>query len=152
MDPASLERLVDIVASPRPGLWPLAPGWQALLALALLGLLALAARAALRWRADAYRRAALRALRGASSAAEIGALLKRTAISAFGRSRVASLSGAAWVSFLARTGPGFEAGPATRLPELCYDPRAAAGLTSVELEALRGAARSWIRRHRRPSC
>ena len=53
---------------------------------------------------DAYRRAALRELRGAESVVSIAELLKRAALAASPRTQVASLTGSAWVNWLAETG------------------------------------------------
>ena len=60
-------------------------------------------RAWRRWRTDAYRREALRELHGANSTAEVAEILKRTALVAYDRSQVASLSGAAWTQWLGQT-------------------------------------------------
>ena len=56
-----------------------------------------AAAIARRHRRNAYRREALRELEEAD-AADISAILKRTALVAFPREQVASLSGAAWMA------------------------------------------------------
>jgi len=74
--------------------------------LAMLGLMVLwvAVRGWRRWRANAYRRAALRALREAESLAAIAEVLKRAALTAANRSQVASLSGSSWLDWLEKTG------------------------------------------------
>ncbi|MBM4090802.1 MAG: DUF4381 domain-containing protein [Planctomycetes bacterium] len=103
-DPASLANLRDITTPPPVPWWPLAPGWWFLLT--VLGLIAVlaAVRGWRRWRANAYRRAALQALRGAENAASIAEILKRAALVASPRAQVASLTGSAWVKWLAETG------------------------------------------------
>ena len=103
-DPASLANLRDIVTPPPVPWWPPAPGWWFLLS--ALGLIAVlvAVHGWRRWRADAYRRAALRELCAAESVASIAELLKRAALAASPRTQVASLTGSAWVKWLAETG------------------------------------------------
>ena len=143
-DPASLQNLRDIVSPPPVPWWPLAPGWW--LVLMLLGLLlaVMALRGWRRWRAHAYRRDALRALREADSLASVAEILKRAALMAASRSRVASLSGSAWVQWLAETG-GRTVPPAARqaLSSGIYDESAVANAS--ELTAF---AAHWIRGHR----
>jgi hypothetical protein len=103
-DPASLDNLREIIFPPPVPWWPLAPGWWILLGLlTLLGVTA-AFRAWRTWRANAYRRAALRELAAGGSVAAIAEILKRTALVAYPRTDVASLSGSAWSAWLAETG------------------------------------------------
>jgi hypothetical protein len=61
-------------------------------------------RAWRKWRANAYRRAALRELAAGESVAAMAEILKRTALVAYPRTDVASLSGPAWLAWLAETG------------------------------------------------
>jgi hypothetical protein len=151
-----MESLVDLlaelndIAEPAPvSLFPATRAWAVLAAL-LVALLALAVRAFVRRRrATAYRRAALAELRALAPAVEAGdpgglarlqALLRRTALTAFPRADVATLTGDAWAGFLERTGGRF--GPlAAALAEAPY--RAVA----VDPAAALAAARHWIRRH-----
>ena len=67
------------------------------------GVAVLVAAAIVRHQRNAYRRAALQELATADAGA-ISAILKRTALAAFPREQVASLSGAEWLAFLDRTG------------------------------------------------
>lgn len=107
MTPGWLSQLAPAHAPPPPGWWPPAPGWWLLVVL----LLAAAATAAWWWR-DPYRRsrrAALRELRIiraddsdlVTSARAIESLLRRFAIAVFGATRVARLTGDAWLAFVA---------------------------------------------------
>ena len=151
-DPASLSGLADIVElSPVP-LWPPAPGWWVVGAVAATVLLAYAVRARAPYRANAYRRSALAELQGVAvddaAPVVVAALLKRTAIAGMGREAVAGLSGEEWVAWLnGRVGrPLFSDGAAKLLAELMYRP----GVTpdpAATTELIR-AARAWIRRHR----
>ena len=103
-DPASLENLRDIVELPPVPWWPPAPGWWALLTVAVVATLVVAFRIWRAWRAAAYRRGALRELESATNVAAIAEILKRTALAAYPRSEVASLSGSAWSQWLTETG------------------------------------------------
>ena len=93
-DPGSLDKLHDLALPDPVSLWPPAAG-IVVVALALLAVLAILGwRAAARYRANAYRRAALAAL-GATShddraAVEaVSAVLKRAALVAYPRPQVA---------------------------------------------------------------
>lgn len=155
----SLERLRDIVAPPPVPWWPPAPGWYVVGATALVLAGWLTWRAWVRWRAAAYRRAALAELRrletraadaGEREAAlrDLPALVKRTALAAFPRPAVASLSGAAWLGFLDRTGrtDAFTRGGGQVLGVLAYDPRAAR-LDDAAVSKLFRSVRAWIGAH-----
>lgn len=143
-DAASLANLRDIVTPPPVPWWPLAPGWW--LVLMLLGLFAVLAslRGWRRWRANAYRRAALRALREADSVASVAEILKRAALMATSRVQVASLSGSAWVQWLASTG-GRPVPPAASqfLSTGMYN-----GAGRANVKELTDFAAQWIRGHR----
>lgn len=154
-DATSLEHLVDIVVPPPVPWWPPAPGWYVVGGLALVLGLRAARRAWVRWHAAAYRRAALAELerlesQGQREAAlrELPALVKRTALAAFPRDAVASLSGAAWLRFLDRTGrtDAFTRGRGQVLGELVYDPRAARMDPAAAAELFR-VVRTWIGTH-----
>ena len=142
-DPASLENLRDIVIPPPVPWWPLAPGWWVLfIIMGLIAVLAVA-RCWRRWRANAYRRVALRALREADSVASVAEILRRAALMAASRTRVASLNGSAWVQWLTKTG-GCAVPPAVSqlLTSGIYDE---SGSTNAgELAAF---AAQWIRNH-----
>ena len=103
-DPASLENLRDIVVPPPVPWWPPAPGWWIVFAMLLVTVAVFGFRAWRSWHANAYRRQALRELRGVTSVAKIAEILKRTALGAYPRTDVASLSGTAWCQWLEETG------------------------------------------------
>jgi len=147
----SLQNLHDIVMPAAVGWWPVAPGWYLLAAAMAAGLLWAGIRSLRRYRRDRYRRAALRELErirrdgpDGQPETEIARLLKQTALAAWPRVQVASLSGANWSGFLVQTGAS-EA-DARRLENLAYR-RLKGG--ARELEQLCAAAEQWIRKHRR---
>lgn len=157
-DPASLENLHDIVVPPAVAWWPVAPGWYgvAIVLLAVCGWFL--ARRLRRWRRNAYRREALRALAQlqadgvqggvADVLPQAALLLRRVALSAYPRRQVAALYGDRWLEFLDRTGGhGAFAGAAGRvLLAGAYRPAEAPAPDAVAA-ALRACER-WIRCHR----
>lgn len=159
-DPGSLDRLVDIVSPPPAPWWPPAPGWSVVAGLAAAALLAVAVKELLRWRRNAYRRAALRELETLVAAAktdparwtELPSLLKRVALVAYSRYDVAALSGEPWLAFLDETAGShtFTAAPGQTLLSLAYDPQSVRRRTPEELVKTADAVRAWIRVHRDP--
>ena len=145
-DPASLENLHDIVQPVPVSWWPIAPGWWILLSLLVFAVLAIAVVAWRLWRANAYRRTALRELQGTTSADQMAEILKRTALAVFPRSDVASLSGAAWSDWLSRT-----AGvPVSHQVREMLTRGVFATPEPSSVNELQAFATYWIRHHRRP--
>lgn len=149
-DPADLSRLADIVVPPPVAWWPPAPGWWIVAAASLAILTILGTALVARRRRNAYRRASLAELAAIgtvddpASAAAVSAILKRTALTAYPRDMVASLTGAGWLAFLDRTSGSqdFTKGPGTGLT------RAAFGAPPGDGDAVAAAARRWVKRHR----
>jgi hypothetical protein len=137
------------IAPPEPvSMLPQAPGWYLLAGLLATGLLWLLWRAYMRWRVNAYRREALKelnAIEGASAIAALPSLLKRTALAAYPRERVASLTGDRWLSFLDGTvgAEEFSRDPGRSIATLAYSPS-----PEADHRKLIELARRWIRRHR----
>ncbi|MFK7870331.1 MAG: DUF4381 family protein [Roseobacter sp.] len=108
------DRLV-LPAAPAPvSMWPQTAGWLWLLA-ALVVLMTFLAWRIYAWRrATAYRRAALAALAVAGDdPAAIADILRRAALAAYARDRVAGLYGRDWLQFLDKTaGTSFATSPA----------------------------------------
>lgn len=138
-----LDRLEPIPEPPAVSFWPQTAGWI----WAVLGLVGLAF-VCIRWglrihRASAYRRAALRELAAAGSdPAAIAHVIRRTALAAFERSRVAALHGEAWLAFLDRSygGNGFQNGPGRIIASAPYR-------DAPETGGLADLAADWIRCH-----
>ena len=122
-------------------------GWWILLAVLLIVMGLVAWRMWRRHRRNAYRRLGLARLDGIATH-ELPALVKRTALDAYGREEVASLTDAAWLAFLdhAYGGTGFSNGPGRVLPALAYD--AATALSEGKQRELTDLIRTWIKRHR----
>jgi hypothetical protein len=142
------------ISLPDPVPWtPQTLGWYGLATVAAIALGWIAYRLYKRWRADAYRRAALAELgelERRDTLQGLPALLKRVALAAYPRTEVARLSGEAWLGFLDGTigSDGFTRGPGRLLPDLAYAPAAASRITDPDARALVSLARQWIRGHR----
>ena len=99
-----IDQLRDIVEPPAVSWWPLAPGWY------VLGISLLLGCGFFLWRLwqikqrNAYRVEALLQLEQSTSVAEIADVMKRSALHAYPREEVASLSGSAWCNWLEQTG------------------------------------------------
>jgi uncharacterized protein DUF4381 len=146
MKPNALERLHDFYQPQPPSWMPQTVGWYVVLALVVLLLAWGGWRLVAHWRRNRYRREALRELEHAAPSA-IPALMKRTALAAWPREQVASLSGERWLRFLeAHDGKdSFSKPPANLLVDLDYRETS---LAPEEERAIRRLAGDWIRRHR----
>ena len=176
-DPASLDRLHDIVAPPPVPWWPPAPGWYGVLGLVVILLLVLVLRSFMHWQRNRYRREALAELsrqelqlvdplRRSAALAALAELLKRTAITAFSRTRVAALTGPEWYAFLDHSGhtTAFSQGAGAQLASVVYYSGGGANLKESAAQTLAQHIRHWIKHHRpevlpsrtpsraRPSC
>jgi len=147
-DAGDLSRLADIVVPPPVPWWPPAPGWWLLLAALIAGLLILLLAAIRHWRRNAYRRAALDEIDAlppadAANVTALATILKRTALAAYPRAEVASLTGRAWLAFLDRTSGSEEF---TRNGDSLA--QAAYGRPAGDDTPLLAAARRWVKHHR----
>ena len=151
----SLAELRDIHQPEMISAWPPAPGWWLLALLLGLALMASCVWLFRRWRANSYRREALRELTILEDAWQedqddhayleaLQRLLKRVALTGFPREDVASLTGEAWLQFLdLSTGShDYSMGKPEALIEGNYRKD-----TVVDVAALQKAARQWINRH-----
>lgn len=143
---APLAKLHDFYQPPSPAWTPQTVGWYVLFAIIAILLLGLSVHLIRKWRANRYRREALRSLATASPN-QFSELLKRTALAAWPRESVASLSGEAWLDFLNKTSgtESFHDAPANRIEEVALR---SIHTSAEDEEALRSAAFFWIRRHR----
>lgn len=140
------QQLVDIV-EPAPVPWtPQTVGWLALLAVLLMGVGLLVRAWLLRRAANRYRRDALAELEALQppTVGAVNAILKRAAMQAYSRPRVAATAGQAWSEFLRASGPAGRLGEedAALLADGSYSRRGRDGSTLLPF------ARAWIRHHR----
>jgi hypothetical protein len=156
-DAASLDRLHDIVVPDPTPWWPPAPGWLWLAGMAAVLLVLALLAAFIRWQKNRYRREAFAELARLASAASpagsggllpaLGELLKRTALTAYPREDVATLTGPRWFAFLDSTGgTRFSAGLGEALERATYLARSEEQESARALELVR-EVRTWIRRH-----
>lgn len=153
-DPASLQNLNDIMAPGPLPWWPPAPGWYAVAAVVFVLAVWAIVRFLSKWRANAYRREALRHCAAIQSSGDeqlrqLPTVLKRTALSAWPRKQVASLSGREWHVFLDRTASTnlFTDGAGALLDRLAYPGKSEKPLTAEELSRLFEACFFWLRHH-----
>jgi hypothetical protein len=149
-DLGSLENLHDLVMPVPVSWWPPAPGWFIVSAVLVMVLGWWLIRAIQQWQSNSYRREALVLLgKIDGSGAELPILIKRVALSAYPRERVASLTGEQWLAFLDQTGhtDAFTTGAGRWLARVAYEPQLTASLSTSELNGLRTAVRDWILRH-----
>lgn len=147
--------LIDIPLPPEVNLWP--QTWESRIAIVAL----LAVVIAVVWRQVRYRRvnryrrealAELNAMRQVGSSrreellTRLTLLVRRTALAAFPREKVASLAGPPWLSFLDRSygGQEFSQGVGRLLVSGPYQPIEP---DDAELQSLAGLVRRWIKVH-----
>ena len=159
-DATSLDRLHDIIVAPPVPWWPPASGWYWVLGLMVVMLLATLITGLMRWQHNRYRREALAELARQEAALEnperrpsallgLAELLKRTAMTAFPREDVATLTGLKWFEFLDDTARGsrFRDALGATLENAIYDPRTADSLDPQKLHSVVEAIRHWIKFH-----
>ncbi len=143
-DLTSLDRLHDIAVPPPVPWWPPAPGWYGVLALVLLGVVVLLVWQWRRWRANAYRRAALQELAAANTPAAISEILRRAALAFTPRTTLAELTGEKWSAWLATSSPiPMAEDVKNQLVSAIYKP----SKDSTDVSSLTAYAESWIRHH-----
>lgn len=145
-----LQNLKDIALPSPISQWP-AYGWWLLLALVILGLIAVGIYFWLRHRRLAYQREALTHLQTLENkrldyseselTTQVSELLKRVAMTREGRDQCASLSGDAWLTYLDQTGKttDFTQGAGRALGSDQFNPA-----TTVDLEGLFRVSHKWI--------
>lgn len=143
---APLDKLHDFYQPPPPAWTPQTIGWYVVFATIALLAMWMAIHSLRKWLANRYRREALREL-ALLQPEEFSTLLKRTALSAWPREKVASLSGEAWLNFLNESAKNnsFQQAPGNRIEEIALRSQT---LSSEDEQTLRKVTAAWIRRHR----
>ena len=163
LEKLSLTELLDQlrpIAVPEPVSYvPQTAGWAVLATVFIFALALLLWRQWERWRANAYRRAALAGLADLREnpslddqniVTELASLVRRCAIEAYSRSSVAALHGHDWLQFLERTGAGRELTDGVGRHLVTGPYRTDVSLTSVERTELLDLIQRWIGTHRVP--
>ncbi len=141
----------EVVSPPAIDWWPQTAGWYVVAALLLVWLAYRGWRALLHWHRNRYRREGARRLAalapGPELLAGVNRVLKLSAMAAFTRTQVASLSGAAWPDFLnaACEQPAFDTETSAWLALGVYREQA---LDDADRRRLLAAAERWLREHR----
>lgn len=139
-----LDRLIEPSPPPPVSMMPQTWGWVVLALILLAVCLFVAMHMWRRYRANAYRRYAIKELEAArNDPAAIAAILRRTALAAYPRSEVAGLAGDDWLRFLDAqiSGKDFLEGAGRSV--------AVAPYRATQSEpSLYAVAKDWIVRHR----
>jgi len=145
MNSPDLTKLHDFYQPSPPSWLPQTVAWYVLFGVLGLALLCWVACAVATWMHNRYRRDALRELRSAP-ASQFSAIVKRTALVGWPRSRVAALTGKAWTEFLAESSsiPEFRSAPGTDIESQSLRGQP---LKATEEQQLRRLAERWIRSH-----
>lgn len=153
-DAGDLANLRDLSLPPQVSFWPPAAGVWIVAGAALAALAIVLWRGAQRYRAAAYKRAALDELRAIrlddpDLVERVSAVLKRVAMVGYGRERVASLTGKAWADFIAAADAGFDTGSLRQHLANVYDTRHAADAS--ERRQVVAQAMQWVRARPSPA-
>jgi len=159
-DPASLQNLNDIVLPTPVDWWPLANGWYVVFGIVLIAIGWVGYRLVQDWKSNRYRRAALQELQlltkgiqsevdRDSSLRQVPILLKRTALSAYPREQVASLSGKDWFGFLNASvrNPTFTESTFATLDTISYSRGELGEIDKTAITALLNASKQWLKHH-----
>jgi hypothetical protein len=154
---------IDEIHVPEPvSWWPQTIGWKVLALVLALWLLYRLYLLASRWWKNRYRRVALARLDALQSRANgqyqqvlasLPELLKATALQAYPRTEIASLSGREWLAFLDAhyDGPEFSGKPGRQLLAVAYQDQSNWQLSAEDANRLIAMVRRWLRQHREHS-
>lgn len=148
----------EIVLADPVSWWPVTPGWQLLGLLVMLGLLLKLKNRLLSWWRNRYRRVALRQLTALQKQSDMQLepvlqqlpfYLKATALHAYPREQVASLSGEDWLAFLDShySGPAFQNATGRLLTRVAYLPSEQWQFDTQQAQQLVRQSRLWIATH-----
>lgn len=162
-DLINLQNLHDIIQPPPTPLLPPAPGWYVVGFVSGAALIWLSVTCYMRLKRNTYRREAIAMLNGIENTLrnspderdilfKIPELVKRTAMSAYGRTMTASLTGSDWLEFLDKTmkKTGFTTGPGRLLTTIAYESQDKLNtLPDSDISNLLTTVRTWITKHDR---
>lgn len=147
-DAGDLANLRDLALPAQISFWPPAVGVWIVAGACLAALAIVLWRGVKRYRASAWKRAAIDELRAIhiddpDLVERVSAILKRVAMVGYGRAQVASLTGKAWADFIAGAGAGFDTGSLRQTLANVYDPRHT--LDPSERRQVLAQAMQWVR-------
>ncbi|MFK7732177.1 MAG: DUF4381 domain-containing protein [Pseudomonadales bacterium] len=158
----TIQGIDEIVMPPGVSWLPATLAWK-ILGLILLVVAALMLLRALKnWRANEYRRLAIKKLavvrdvvRSSDAGSwhdlsDLATLMKSAALQAYSREDVASLSGDSWLRFLGETSKrnSFDTESAEALTKLAYQRHTKLALNRLDAEKLLDQCERWIRQHK----
>jgi hypothetical protein len=146
VSPTALDKLHGFYQPPPVPWTPHTLGWYILFGILVFLITWLTIWEIRKWRKNRYRREALHEL-ASTPPEQLSGLLKRTALAAWPREQVASLSGDKWIGFLAESSaiPSFLENPGNLIEHIAFAPPP---LSPGDEAALRDLSAQWIRRHR----
>ncbi len=151
-DSTSLNRLHDLALPPKISWWPLAPGWYVVLLILLLLVLRTIWQAWTKWKANAYRREALKELARADNASSVAEILRRTALAVAPRSEIAELTGEDWLKWLStRCSLPVPDSAARLLIAGIYSAGNSSQAPDSTFKSLKDYASCWIQTHQNPN-
>lgn len=141
-------RLEEAAMPDTPDLWALAPGWYVLLGALGIWIAIRCVKFGLEYLKNRYRREALARVAQTDLMALPG-ILKATALRAYPRAEVASLTGEAWLLFLDHhyDGPAFQSKAGRRLLAIAYRPDDRWPKDGGEIQTLTDMVCLWISSH-----
>ncbi len=157
----SVRGIEEIIFPPAVSWLPATPAWK-LLGIVILCVFVVALfRAVKKWRSNKYRRKAISTIADMRSTlnsdksrpwqalCELPELMKTTALHAYPREDIASLSGRPWLEFLSSRSRNlsFSHGESDALTRLAYQAEAAATLSQSDATKLLDKCERWIRQH-----
>lgn len=149
---ASLDNLHDIIVPDAVGLFPLAQGWYMVALLGLALLFHVAVRRYAQYKKRLYKREALREISTYSSKNKetvlaLLALAKRVGIAAYGREKIAPLSGESWWDFMENhSRVKIRRELRDTIATLLYDDSAKSSVS--DFNAIKSLTTLWIKTHR----
>ncbi|MEM8498924.1 MAG: DUF4381 domain-containing protein [Pseudomonadota bacterium] len=160
----TIRGIEEIVFPPAVSWLPSTPAWKLLGMVLFVLIIIFLFKAAKTWRRNEYRRNAVRRIAEMRAnvrsiedgywqqLSELPAVMKITALHAYPRELIASLSGQSWLDFLNESSGGheFNESAADILAKLAYKPHAHQPFSLNDAENLLDVCDYWIRQHQAP--
>ena len=144
---ASLDNLHDIIVPDSVGFFPLSTGWMIVLIISLALLFHWIVQTYKQYEKTRYKREALKALENENGLLELLSLAKRVGIAAYGREKIALLTGDAWWDFVeAHSQVNVENTLRDEIAKCLYD--ASYSMDSKMLTEVNTMVSVWIKTHK----
>ena len=144
---ASLDNLHDIIVPDSIGFFPLSTGWMIMLIISLALLFHWIVQTYKQYEKTRYKREALKAMEKENGLLELLSLAKRVGIAAYGREKIALLTGDAWWDFMeAHSHVNVENTLRDEIAKCLYD--ASYSMDSKMLTEVNTMVSVWIKTHK----